>query len=441
MPKQRTIQLGIFAACLLGYVWLGYFTERTDFIQVFSTYTFLFGIYLVILYNSNFSDNFRVIIGAALLLRVSLLLMTPNLSDDYFRFIWDGQLVANGNNPYLITPSALISSAQTIPGITQALFEQLNSPTYYSVYPPICQFIFGLSAKINGSNVLGNVILIRFFILLAEFGTITLLHRLTRIFKLPQTLVLIYAFNPLVIIELTGNLHFEAIMIFFLLLAVYLLVKERPFLSAISFALAVGTKLIPIIFLPLLIKRLGKRKSAYYFMIVGVTILLFSTPFLSVQSISNYFSSLGLYFQAFEFNASIYYAVRWVGAQMASDSIVNISIVLLPILSLVTIAIVAVRERMVDWQSLFTSMLFCLTAYLLFSTNVHPWNIAPLVVLAVFSGYRYVIPWSFLVMLTYVTYQTLPYSENLWFVAIEYLTVGGWMVYELRAKLFRLFRR
>jgi hypothetical protein len=382
-----------------------------------------------------------VIIGVALLLRVSLLLMTPNLSDDYFRFIWDGQLVASGNNPYLITPSALISSAQTIPGITQALFEQLNSPTYYSVYPPICQFIFGLSAKINGSNVLGNVILIRFFILLAEFGTITLLHRLTRIFKLPQTLVLIYAFNPLVIIELTGNLHFEAIMIFFLLLAVYLLVKERPFLSAISFALAVGTKLIPIIFLPLLIKRLGKSKSAYYFMIVGVTILLFSTPFLSVQSISNYFSSLGLYFQAFEFNASIYYAVRWVSAQMASDSIVNISIVLLPILSLVTIVIIAARERMVDWQSLFTSMLFCLTAYLLFSTNVHPWNIAPLVMLAVFSGYRYVIPWSFLVMLTYVTYQTLPYSENLWFVAIEYLAVGGWMVYELRAKLFRLFRR
>ena len=441
MPKQRVIQLVALAVSCTGYIWIGYYVERADFIQFLAAYSLLFGVYLFMLYKGNLADNFMFVIGGALLLRASLFFMTPNLSDDYFRFIWDGQVVASDNNPYLLTPSALIGSGQTIPGITQALFEQLNSPVYYSAYPPICQYIFGLSAKINGSNITGNILLIRFFILLAEFGTIILLYRLARIFKLPQTAVLIYALNPLVIIELTGNLHFEAIMIFLLLLAVYLLVRERMVWSAISFALAIGTKLIPVIFLPLLIKRLGKGRSASYFAIVGVTILLFSIPFLNLQAVSNYLSSIGLYFQAFEFNASIFYALKSASAQLASDSIVNTSLVLLPILSLTTIVIIAVRERRADWQSLFSSMLFCLTAYLLFSTFVHPWNIVPLVMLTVFTGYEYVIPWSFVIALSYSAYQALPYSENLWFVAIEYITLGGWMVYELRTKLAKLFRR
>ena len=440
MSRQRAIQLAIIASCLTGYIWIGYFTLRTDFIQVVSLYFSLFGFYFLILYSKIFKGSFKTAIGVALLFRICLLFMTPNLTDDYFRFIWDGLFVANGHNPYLIIPSAFMDSSQTVPGISLALYEQLNSPHYYTAYPPVCQFIFGLSAKLCGGNILGNIILLRVLVLLAEFGTITLLYKLTRIFRLPPALVFIYAFNPLVVIELTGNLHFEAVMIFFLLLAIYFLVKERQIYSALSFAIAIGTKLLPLIFLPLLIRRIGARKSLSYFMIVGTTLLLLFSPFLSVQSILNYLSSLQLYFLLFEFNASIYYLVRWIGYQIVGHNIIAISGVLLPIISFFTIVVIAFRERVVNWQSLFSSMLFCLTAYLLLSTNVHPWNLAPLVLLSVFTGYKYALPWSLLVIFTYVTYQGLPYSENLLFVAIEYLTVGGWMVYEIRANLMKVHR-
>jgi uncharacterized membrane protein len=72
--------------------------------------------------------------------------------------------------------------------------------------------------------------------------------------------VFIYALNPLVIIELTGNLHFEAVMIFFTLLSVWLLVTNKWILASLALTLAISAKLLPIIFLPLLfITLVGKK--------------------------------------------------------------------------------------------------------------------------------------------------------------------------------------
>ena len=437
MSKPRAVRLTTFIFCLTGYIWIGYFTVRTDFIQVVAIYSLLFGFYLFILYSKNFDGSIKIAIGGALLLRLSLLFMNPNLSDDYYRYIWDGLFLANGENPYLIMPSEFIDSSQVVPGIGASLYEQLNSPNYYTAYPPVCQFIFGLGAKFFGANIFANIVFLRIIILLAEFGSITLLNKLAKILKFPPALILIYALNPLVIIELIGNLHLEAIMVFFLLLAVYFLVKERQFFSAISFGLAVGTKLIPLICLPLLIKRMGIGKSLKYFMVVCVTVLLLFVPFLSIQSISNYFSILVLYFRAFEFNASVYYLIRWLSYQIGGGNIITISNVVLPVIIFIVVIIIAYREKVVHWQSFFPSMLICLTVYYVLSNNVHPWNLTVLVMLSVFSNYSYMLPWSLAVVLSYSAYQTFPFSENLWLVALEYLVVGGWMVYEIGTRLIK----
>lgn len=431
MSRHNLVRIAVIALSLGGYIYLGYFTKRSDFAELVPIYFLLFGLYLFICYGRFFSFNVRLVIGVALLLRVSLIMMAPNLTDDYFRYIWDGLLVANGHSPYLATPSDLIAGLPNIPGITPALFEQLNSPTYYSAYPPMAQYIFALSAKIGGSNVLANIIVMRVLTLLAEFGTIIILNRLTKHFRLEPKLVFLYAFNPLVIIELTGNLHLEGITLFFLVLAVYLIVRNRQMFSGAAFALAVGVKLVPLVFLPLFIKRLGVVKSLKYYAIVGISVLLLSVPFLNVPSFSNYFSSLSLYFRAFEFNGSVYYIARWLGSLMNSPDFIARSSLFLGAVSLVAIIIYSVREKKADWPSLFAGMLFSLTVYYLLSTNVYAWNLAPLVLAAVFTDYRYVLPWSLLVVLTYATYQAVPYSENLWLVAIEYLAVAGWLVYEI----------
>ena len=432
MLRQRAIRLAAFTLLsLLGYIWLGYGTVRSDFSQLVILFGLLSTIYIFALYKKVFDIGFPLLLGSAMLLRVSLLFMTPNLTDDYFRFIWDGLLFSHGFNPYLFTPSQFIQGSHAITGITNSLYASLNSPGYYTVYPPVCEFIFGLSARLAGGNILGNIILIRLVILAAEFGTIYFLCRLAPKLSSSRNAVALYAFNPLVIIELTGNLHFEAIMLLFLVLSIYLLVLHKQIYSALSFGLAVGVKLLPLIFLPLLIKRIGWIKTAIFCAIVGATTVVLFLPFYSAELIPNFFSSIRLYFQTFEFNASIYYVLRWIGYQLTGYNLIATVGIVLAIATFLAIIAIAVTEKKMNWLSIFQGMLFCLTAYFLLATTVHPWYITTLVLVSVFTVYRYPILWSILIILSYSAYRTVPYSENLWLISIEYVILLSYMGYEL----------
>ena len=228
-------------------------------------------------------------------------------SDDYFRFLWDGRLSAHGTNPFSITPSAFMESRQVAPGLDHQLFSVMNSQNYYTIYPPLLQFIFFVSVKLFPSNIFGSVILMRLFIIAAEIGSIFLLSSILKQLNLPSKNILLYTLNPLVIMELTGNLHFEALMIFFLLLSVFLLMKEQLTLSAIAFSLAICSKLLPLMLLPLLLKRIGFQKSRWFYFICGTTSIIMFIPFIDMELIGNISSSIGLYFHSFEFNASIFY--------------------------------------------------------------------------------------------------------------------------------------
>jgi alpha-1,6-mannosyltransferase len=432
MDRRSIVQIIAFTLfSLLGYIWIGYGTVRSDFVQLVVLFGFLSGLYILALYKKVFNVGFPVILGAAMLLRLSLMFMTPNLTDDYFRYIWDGLLFAHGYNPYLILPSQFINSSHAVAGITNSLYVGLNSPNYYTVYPPVCQFIFGLSAKLAGGNILGNIIVIRFILLLAEFGVIVFLYRLSSKLAISPKAVAIYAFNPLVIIELTGNLHLEAVMLIFLVLAVYLLVLKKQLYAAASFGLAVGVKLVPLIFLPLLIKRLGLVKTTIFYTIVGAMLAALFLPFYGVDLIPNFFSSLRLYFQTFEFNASLYYLLRWIGYQFTGYNIIATLGTILAIVTFLIISAIAIREKTVTWLSLFQGMLMCLTAYFLLATTVHHWYITSLVLISLFTSYRYPILWSVVIILSYAAYRTVPYSENLWLVAVEYIVVLSYMGYEL----------
>jgi alpha-1,6-mannosyltransferase len=435
MDKQKIIWIGIILSLSLpAYIWIGYETVRTNFVQLVVLYAFLSGIYLLAVSRKVFNVRLPVFICAALILRLSLMFMTPNLTDDYYRYIWDGLLFVHGYNPYLVLPSQFIHSMQTVPGITASLYEGLNSADYFSVYPPLCQFVFGLSAIISGGNILYSIIVIRSVVIIAEIGTIILLYKLAARFDMSPAVVAIYAFNPLVIMELTGNIHPEAIMIFFLVLTVYFLSHERLSCAAGSFALAISAKLLPLIFLPLLIKRLGVVKSAVFSVIVSVIFIVLFIPFFNTGVIANYFSTLSLYFQKFEFNASVYYLLRWAGYLITGYNTIAVSGIILAVAVFIVIIVIALREKVLSWQSLFQSMLACGTVYFLLATTVHPWYITTLVLVSVFTRFRYPVVWSILIILSYAAYITVPYSENLWLVGIEYAGLGGWMCYELFKK-------
>lgn len=374
----------------------------------------------------------RFLFVAALLFRLSLLVAIPSLSDDYARFIWDGRLLAHGYNPYLYLPAQVINTPiAVIAGLSDTLFQQLNSPRYFTVYPPLNQALFGLAAWLSPTSVVGAVISLRVPIILADTGSIILLAKLLRRFGKNPNYSLLYALNPLVILELTGNLHFEGIMIFFVLLSVWLLVRNHWIGSSIALASGIGMKLLPLIFLPLLIRYLGWKRGLLYAGLTMILTGLLFVPFISIELLKNSYSSLNLYFQSFEFNASIYYLIRAAGYWFLGFNIIAGAGFMLFVVIGVCVLVIAFRKTAyLPGPVIAIKVLLTLTVYWLLSTTVHPWYITSLVAASVFTPFRYPLVWSGVIVLSYSAYQATAYTENLWLTGLEYSLVFGTGLYE-----------
>lgn len=432
------------ALVLCAGIWLIiYFIERHESGLLLSAYTVSFAAYIIALYTARSKQEVWWLMMTGLLCRWVLLPAIPNLSDDFYRFIWDGRLWNQGINPFAYLPSQIIRNElpAQLQGINAALYQSLNSPDYFTIYPPVNQFIFALATRIFPESVWGSIIIIRAFILLAESTNIWLLYQLLQKARLPARNTLIYALNPLVILELSGNLHFEALMLCFLLLSLYFLQKQHLTLSAASFALAVCTKLIPLIFLPLYLRRLGLRKSVYFYGITGIVTVLMFYPLLSRELMEGMSKSIGLYFQKFEFNASIYYIIREIGYYSQGYNIIESAGRWLAISTFLFIMIFTWRERN---RQLPVAFMWVLLIYLLLATTVHPWYIIPLLAFSSFSSYRYTIAWSGAIFFSYAGYTTEGYQENLAIIFVEYALVLGILGYELfqqhQGNSYKLFR-
>lgn len=410
---------------------LGYRVGQSDFIPLIVTFALAFLGYLVI-FNQVISEKaLTFFMVLAILARVLLVFSFPNLSDDIYRFIWDGQLIINGENPFDYLPSELIQSEKKIPGITQALYERLNSPEYYTIYPPIAQLVNVIAVSLFPNSWWGSAIVMKLFLLSFEVGNILLLKKLLEAFNLPSKNLLLYALNPLIIVEVVGNLHFEGGMIFFLLLGLYWLVKGKWGIAALAMAGAVASKLLPLLFMPYMIKRLGWKKSIRFFLIMGGALVCFFLPLISGAFLQNFGNSVDLYFRRFEFNGSIYYLWRWVGYQLEGYNLIKTIGPRLAVFVFLVVVITALLEQQKDWKSWPTMALLAITTYLFCGTTIHPWYVSLPLVFCVFTNLRYPVLWSGLIMLTYINYSYPTYQENLWIVLFEYTLVYGFLICEL----------
>lgn len=433
-----------------AYVGLLYGTVRTQYGQLWLCFGLLFAAYFYLLWRLGLIGK-RAPQGQeagymAWLIRPPGILLTgvafrllalfafPELSDDYFRFVWDGLLTTHGAHPYHLTPETWLSDPAKMEahGLTEAIYAGLNSKTYFSIYPPILQAIFFLSltlAPVAGS-LYAPVVLMKSSIFLGELVSLWVLPRLLRQRGLPAAALAIYAWNPLIVVELTGNLHFEGLMICFLLLALYALDRQWLVRSAAAFACAVGVKLLPLMLLPLLLRRLGwGRAIGYGALVMAISALLLLPVFSYGQ---NFLQGLDLYFRRFEFNASIYYLVRWAGYQATGWNIIRHAGPWLGFITFAAIMSYSLLERRPNLDNLPRGMGWVFAIYLAMATIVHPWYMCVLIPLGSLSRYRFMLVWSALIPLSYFTYRDSSYTEHLGLVALEYLLVGAMLIYEWR---------
>ena len=400
--------------------------------EIFSILSILFLLFVCYIYYlkqlSNSTEINSVFLKIGIALRFLPLLSIPLLSDDFYRFIWDGQLLAHKINPFVHLPSDIMENSSA--WVDSYLYRKMNSPSYHSVYPPVNQFIFWLSSLAGKGNILISVIILRLCIVAFDIGNLFLIRKILQHQNQNPNLIYIYALNPLVIIEFAWNLHFEAAMIFFTLLSVWLILKNRNDLSALSLAMAICSKLIPLVFIPLLIKQIGWiRTIKYGFIVLSTTLILFYPFINSIQLLNNLFTSLKLYYGTFEYNGSFYQLFKYLGWEYFGYNPIYYTSKLLLLLTLSGFVIVYIKSK-----NLFEGIFMLLFVYSAFSAIVHPWYILPMVAFTPFVKWRFAIVWSALIGLSYYTYRMVPYQESTILVILQYTFLLGFILYEVTFK-------
>ena len=449
--KLNKIPLLLVLLSFLFYGTFAYDLVRTDYTKLIILYSALFVLFYKLV--QHFKSNTQFLTYLAFGFRAVFILAIPNLSQDFYRFIWDGRMILEGINPYLFTVESFISQGNFPVAEAQALragMGDLNA-SHFTNYPPINQLCFTIAALFAGKSILGSVFVMRLLIIAADFGTLHFGKALLEKLNIPIYNIFWYILNPFIIIELTGNLHFEGVMIFFLVWSLYLLYIGKWQFAALVLALSISVKLIPLIFLPLFfqwfMKRNDKNKETstvlnftklivFYAIIIMTTLLLF-VPFYSSEFIHNYSKTVALWFQNFEFNGSIYFIAREIGFLFRGYNEIAIIGTVTPILVILFVLIITFFRRNRTPIALITAMLLVLSFYYFTTTTVHPWYLATLLILSVFTKYKFPLVWSFVIILSYLAYVNLnkaDKSENLWLITLEYAVVYGVFIWEVFIK-------
>jgi hypothetical protein len=374
------------------------------------------------------------LLSAGIVFRLIFLLALPGLSQDYFRFIWDGELILQGVNPYLHTPDFIMGEAVSIPN-GAILHEGMGnlSARNYSNYPPLNQWIFAFSAFLGAHKILGSVIAMRLVIILADLGLFYFGRKLLKNLNLSPHLIFWYFLNPLVIIELSGNLHFEGVMLFFFVFAMFLLSINNWWGAAIALTLSIQIKLIPLLFLPLFLRYFKWNKLLLFYGLIALTSAILIWPFYIPEFVAHYSKTVGLWFSNFEFNAGLYNGLKHIAVQFDAKpwNLIKLYGQIIPYIVILAALFFTFRLKKRSLSSLLIAMLWVLSIYFFLSSTIHPWYIIFLLVLCLFSEFRFPLVWSALVFLSYSAYGKEGFEEHFWLLAIEYFVVFGFMIYEI----------
>lgn len=440
---------------LLLYVGMAYDSSQREFAKIAGYYLPCFALYVYCIRSSqqHAEKRVRFWVVAAIAFRVMLLFSFPGWSNDVYRFVWDGRLLAQGYNPFVQLPAWFLELEEPLKGIDRSLYESFGAKNTYSCYPPVAQVQFLSGAWLFPEDISRSAVVMKAWLLLFEAGTLFLGMKLLKRLGQPVSRVLIYALNPLIVMEICGNLHFEGAMICFLLLSLWWLPGWASraskgglewVWSALAFGLSVSSKLLPLLFLPVIARYLGWKRGVLFGLLAGFATLLLFWPFADLKFLHGLFSSLGLYFNKLEFNGSLYYLLRWLGYRLWGYNQIAVLGPVLGLLAGLSIVWLAFSRRAdiflrgqqvgAGFEVLVEKMLFAMVFYLFCSTTVHPWYLALPLVLSLFTDWRFPVLWSGMIAMTYVNYSYEPYQENLWVVAAEYLAVSAFMVYEWRKR-------
>lgn len=360
----------------------------------------------------------------SIILRILFLFISPIGSDDYYRYLWDGKVIANGINPYKYAPSdeALLNLH------SEDLPEKINFPHIKTIYPPLSLDLFYITYIIGGESAVG----IKILLLLFELFTIAGIYLILRERKLPFKNILLYALAPLPLFQFFIDAHVDGFGLPLLIFSIYFYLKNKKIASLVLLGLSISVKPIGLILLPILfmIEKRTEAKIKIVFIPVFVCVLLY-LPFIFSTQLSLVFEALTNFTVNWTFNGFVFEIFN----SFLNDN--QKSRLICAILFIITYLPVIFSRK-----AFLNKIYLSLFLLLIFSPVVHPWYVTWLAVLLPivprWSGILYT-NLVCLIVFTILNYQLYDVWKNYPIVlVIEYVPVLILFLYELFRKYNRV---
>jgi hypothetical protein len=389
-------------------------------------YTLLFVVYGGMWERIKLVESMPLIL-MVLAVRLPFFFNLPALSDDFYRFLWDGMLLTQGVNPFAMVPDMVELSQLNDPDFARTLLDGMNSRQYTSVYPTIHQVFFAGGYALSGNDLLQGVNVMRLGMLAVELVFLwTLISR----GNLAKGVAAAYLLNPLVVVEGIGNLHFEAIVLPLLVWGVLYLSDKHPGKAAWFWVGSVLVKLTPLLLAPYFWFRATRRDRLVFFGISAGLLVVGLAWMWPVAKALMQGDGIGLYFKTFEFNASVYYLLSALLGWFVGYNPIGMLGPAMAVFAGMAIVAVSYRSRHSGpWEAL---LLIYLIYYLL-ATTVHPWYLIPLVFFAIAARRPLLLVWSFGVWFSYAHYIDPLGPKWIW-ISMEYALLLAALIAETRKK-------
>lgn len=322
--------LGDLRLNLMGFLWT-YFIMSTAYVLAVSA-------------SRTRSDQTTLILAFAVLFRLVLLATTPTLSDDIYRYVWNGQALWGGVNPYETAPADA-----RLPG---TVTDMINYPDLTASYPPLSQAVFFIAAGVSGS-----VLFMKGVFVLFDLGIGFLLIRLLRSMDANSNRAIIYLWNPLVIVEVAGSGHNDTLPAFLLLASLMLYQSKSQMKSVAAMAGAALAKIYPLFLAPLVLR--DRRDVKAYSAMVLLPYVLF------IGAGWGLFSQLANYAATWRFNDSVHHIAYLVFGLVGLEEYVRYVLWLAFGAGLIII----LRSEL----NLYRKSLYVICLFLLLSPTLHPW--------------------------------------------------------------------
>lgn len=349
MSRRAVLVLSAAVLTLGAAHWAARGEATRDVSEHLVAYAACFAAYLVALRASRglSSRGLSFAIGLALSWRIALATAPPLLSDDVYRYVWEGRIQAHGGNPFRWRDRP---EAERWTPLRDAAWERVNHKEYTAIYPPLWQLAARAVVAVSGS-----VTAMKAFLVACEALTWLLLARLLARRGLPRERLLVAAWSPLALVEIAGSGHNEPLGMLLLVAGLLALDAARPARAAVLVTAAFMAKLVP----GLLALPWARRFRPAHALLGALLVAVLTTPYAAAGR--GLVRTLGGYGEHWRFNETLFAAL---------DAVLPPSLAATGALVILVGAALALAARGVEPAR---ASLLLATAWLLLMPSVLPW--------------------------------------------------------------------